>query len=568
MGVRFSRYLLTCIPLIIGNCLHAAPVLRLVSSTVGPIAVATNSSAGTRTIEAYNAGDGALAPALSSSVTWISPTVSAARNCTTTTQAKTCIPLQLALNTASLPAGLQSGTVTVSDPNAFDAPQTIVVTVRVGGFDKYVAPGSTTDLFFTTSSQVNPKATTQSGGNWLSVALDGTGSFRFEFPYRVRLNPDIGLAQGTYSGSVTTTGASSAVDNQTIPVTLRVTTQAIARPVPDSVSVRLAQGAPASAVPIAIANDGPGALTVQGATATGQGVSAVSASGAVTVTLDPGTLAPGVYTGSVAIATNAANGTINVPVNFEVVAKGAPLIYYQGVLDNATFTPGDTVSQGDIMVVKGEQFSFSPLTLGKAAPLDTTVGGATVLVNGTPAPMYYSSYGQLAFQMPVNTALGTAQIQVQREGQKSNTATVTVADRAPRLLRIGTTSYGAIQNAADFSIPMPTGAIPGVLTHPAKPGDTLLIYGIGMGPTSPAVATGDPAPGAPPFASLTVTPMVVFGSSIAGIPATPFFAGLAPGFAGLYQLNVTIPLDVTKGTVDVTVGFGTSASNTVQIEIQ
>ena len=62
--------------------------------------------------------------------------------------------------------------------------------------------------------------------------------------------------------------------------------------------------------------------------------------------------------------------------------------------------------------------------------------------------------------------------------------------------------------------------------------------------------------------------MVVFGASIAGIPATPSFAGLAPGFAGLYQINVTIPEEVPKGVVDITVAFGTSASNSVQIVVQ
>ncbi len=519
-------------------------------------------------MEAYNAGDGSLALSFSSSVPWISASAGAARNCTTTTEARTCIPVQLSLNTAGLPAGLQSGIVTITDPNALDAPQTIVVTVRVGPIDAYVAPGGTQDVLFTTGSQVNPAASTQSGGSWLSVALDGTGSFRFEFPYRVRLSAAAGMAPGTYSGIINTTGAASAADNQSIPVTMRVTTQPIAQLSPDSISVRLAQGAPPAVIGVGLTNAGAGTLTVQSATPTGQGISASVSSGNVAVTLDPGTLAPGVYNGSVAIATNAANGTITEPVRFEVVAKSAPVIYYQGVLDNATFTPGDTVAQGDIVVVKGEQFSFGALTLGKAAPLATQVGGATVLVNGKPAPMYYSSYGQLAFQMPVDTPVGMAQVQVQRDGQNSNTVTVNVADRAPRLLKIGTTQYGAIQNAADYSIPMPTGAIPGVLTHPAKVGDTLLIYAIGLGPTSPAVATGDPAPSTAPLATLTRTPMVVFGSSIAGVPATPFFAGLSPGFAGLYQINVTIPPDVPKGTIDVTVGFGTSASNVVQIVVE
>jgi uncharacterized protein (TIGR03437 family) len=182
--------------------------------------------------------------------------------------------------------------------------------------------------------------------------------------------------------------------------------------------------------------------------------------------------------------------------------------------------------------------------------------------------MYYSSYGQLAFQMPVDAPPGSNRIQVQREGLTSNTVTVNVVARAPRLLLIGTAGYGAIQNAADYSIPMPEGAIPGVLTHPAKPGDTLIIYAIGLGATSPPVASGAPAPAAEPFARLTTTPHVSFGSSISALAVEPAFAGLTPGFAGLYQLNVVIPEDVPKGVVPVTVNFPDAGSNVALIQVQ
>ena len=52
--------------------------------------------------------------------------------------------------------------------------------------------------------------------------------------------------------------------------------------------------------------------------------------------MDAGTLSPGTYSGSVTIASNAANGAVTVPVDFEVTTKGAPLIRYQGVVDNGT----------------------------------------------------------------------------------------------------------------------------------------------------------------------------------------------------------------------------------------
>ena len=434
MGLRFPRYLLVFSSFFSAGSLFGAPVLRLVSSTVGPVAVPLNASAGTRTIEAYNAGDGALSLTLSSSVTWISATAGAARNCATTTEARTCIPLQLSLNTAALPAGLRSGIVTVSDPNADDAPQTIVVTVRVGGIDTFVAPGTMQDLYFTTTSMVNAAVT----GSAARLVVAERRARRYgQLPFRVSLPGPVERCRWRWRAPtpdrLSPRGAVAAADNQTIPVTMRVTSQPIARAVPDTVNVRLAQGAPAAAVGIAVQNDGQGGLTVQGATATGQGIAAAAAAGSVTVTLDPGTLAPGVYSGSVTIATNAANPSITVPVSFEVVAKGAPLIYYQGVLDNATFTPGDTVSQGDIMVVKGEQFSFSPLTLGKAAPL--AYRGRRREGAGEWQPRRRCTTprtASLAFQMPVDTPVGTARVQVQRDGQTSNTVTVDVGRaRAP-----------------------------------------------------------------------------------------------------------------------------------------
>ena len=95
-------------------------------------------------MEAYNVSDGSLNLSLTSSVSWIGATVGAQRACTS--RAGVCTPLQFALNTAGLPAGSATGIVTVFDPNAVDAPQTITVTVQIGGavpnsLDVYVPPG-------------------------------------------------------------------------------------------------------------------------------------------------------------------------------------------------------------------------------------------------------------------------------------------------------------------------------------------------------------------------------------------------------------------------------------------
>jgi uncharacterized protein (TIGR03437 family) len=283
--------------------------------------------------------------------------------------------------------------------------------------------------------------------------------------------------------------------------------------------------------------------------------------------LEAGELAPGTYTGSVTIASTAVNGPVTVPVQLDVVAKGAPAIRYQGVVDNGTFGAGDAVSRGDVVVVLGDQLSFGPLTVGPAPPLATQVGGAKVLVNGVEAPMYYSSYGQLAFQMPYETPLGSADVQVVRDDVAGNKVSVDVVARAPRLLLIGVGNYGAIVNQ-DGTIPMPLGAFPGVPTRPARPGETLTIYAIGLGPTDPSPATGRAAPSSEPLARVVGAASINFGGGIGGMQVVPFYAGLTPTYAGLYQLNATIPTNVPKGIVNLSLAFSDAVSNSVQIVIE
>jgi uncharacterized protein (TIGR03437 family) len=267
--------------------------------------------------------------------------------------------------------------------------------------------------------------------------------------------------------------------------------------------------------------------------------------------IDPAGLAPGSNSGSVTFTSNAANGAVTVPVDLQIVAKGNPLIYFQGVLDNGTFVPGDTVAQGDVMVVKGEQLSFSPYTPGQL-PLATVLGGTSVLVNGKAAPLFYTSYGQIAFQMPVDAPVGTALVQVKRDdGSISNQVSVSVGGRAPRLL---------VTVNQDFSINAPD--------HPAHVGDVITIYCIGLGPTNPAVATGALAPSSEPLARVTPQPQVTFGAGLFPIDATPAFAGLTPGSAGLYQVNVIVPDGTPKGGTSLSVVFSDAASNALTLYVQ
>jgi uncharacterized protein (TIGR03437 family) len=492
------------------------------------------------------------------------------------------------LNTSALPAGIATGIVTVSDPNAVDAPQTITVTVQIGGgvpstLDVYVAPGATRDLGFSTNSQIGGTVKTNDGGTWLSLALDGTGSFRFSFPYRIHVAPPASVQPGAYPATIATSGSSFAADNKTIQVTMRVTAQPIAQPSTDHLRLRLAQGAPAYIADISLANLGQGTLRIQDAKSAGAAWIAATFysigglyADAARVTIDPKGLAPGTYSDAVTITSNAvayagAQGdktSLTVPVDLTIIPAGPPVVDFQGVLDNAIFNPGDTIARGDIVAVKGQQLSMLAGALGTAPPLSTQVADTQVLLNGVAIPIFYSSYGQINCQIPTDAPTGTALLQVKRtDGQAGNLVTVNIGPRAPRLLRFNLGDFGAIVNARDGSYPLPVGAIPGSNTHPASAGDTLIIYAIGLGDTNPFVATGAPAPSSP-LARVTGTATVNFGGSIGGALAVPDFVGLSPTSAGLYQVNVVIPQGVPKGNLYLTVDFGDSTSNPVQIAIQ
>lgn len=99
--------------------------------------------------------------------------------------------------------------------------------------------------------------------------------------------------------------------------------------------------------------------------------------------------------------------------------------------------------------------------------------------------------------------------------------------------------------------------------HPAKAGETLEMFGTGLGVTDPSIPAGRAAPANPP-AIAKVTPVV----SINNVEAQILFAGLAPGFVGVYQVNFVVPAGLKPGRNTLTVRnaqrFGSSGTITIQ----
>jgi uncharacterized protein (TIGR03437 family) len=102
-------------------------------------------------------------------------------------------------------------------------------------------------------------------------------------------------------------------------------------------------------------------------------------------------------------------------------------------------------------------------------------------------------------------------------------------------------------------------------SHAVKAGEVVVIYATGLGATNPAVATGQAAPAVPPLALVT-TPVKV---TIGGVEAAVEFAGLAPGFVGLHQVNARVPAGVSPGSaVPLVLTQNGVASNTVTIAVR
>ena len=565
MVLKFSNILrFGCAVVAMSPILSATPRLVLTPQTAFTVTIAQGANPATIAVDAGNKGDGSLNLRVASSVPWLTATLGAPHACAFSQ----CTPVQISAQTSSFAKGTYTGFVTVSDPNAIDAPQSISVTVQVGGavpdqLEFFLPPGGSTSKTFVTGGA--PSAFVAAGGNFLSIATSGVGSFSFNVPYTVTATAD-GMPTGDYQGSIALTGSSFVPDNKTIGVTLHITTQPIANVGPASLSFRIAQGAAPQTAGIGVSNSGQGTLTVSGvAAATSSGgnwLSAQTISGGATATADAGALSPGTYQGTVTISSNAANSSVVVPATLTVLAAGPPTAAAGGVVNNGTFAANEPVAQGDIVAVFGDQFTASAPQQASNLPLPTNLGGTQVFVNDQPAPVYYVSASQVNFQIPYEAAIGNGTVRVDN-GQRGNSVFVNIMARAPRLLLFGGGPYAILTT--------PGNALTGIPGSPVKAGDTVVIYMIGLGPTSPSVASGAASP-SNPLATVPGDTKVCFGGGgIFGAAqcTNALFAGLSPGFVGLYQVNVQVPQSVPSGlNVPMTVQLSDTASNTVQLAVQ
>lgn len=398
-------------------------------------------------------------------------------------------------------------------------------------------------------------------GSWLSVdSASGTAPSTIN----VSVAP-ASLAAGTYNGTIqiASTGASNS------PITVAVTLVVTAAPAilvvtPASLSFEYAAGSAAPAAQsLSITNGGGG--TFSWVASSGAYWATLSASsgavpGTVSVSLNAGNLAAGSYAANVTIA--AADGSVTpVTVPVTVTVEGTPpapaitavanAASYQTSFASATWVAifGTNLSQ--------ITYSWQAGNIVNGA-LPTSLEGVSVSINGVPAYISYISPTQINVLAPDDATLGSVPVLVTTAGQASNSFAAQKVQFAPAFLTFDGT-YVAAQHL-DSSLVGKPGLLAGAATTPAAPGETIIMYAVGFGPTNPQLPTGQVVTAAAPLANT-----VQF--SIGGVAVTPSFAGLSG--SGLYQFNVTVPASLASGDAAVLAIIGGVGTQTgVEVTVQ
>ena len=463
--------------------------------------------------------------------------------------------------TVNAATGIDSLTIMVQLPNVptiAASPASLQFTYTIGGA---VPAAQSIQITNSASGTLNWTATASSSASWLTVS-PGSGTAPSTLTISVS---STGLAAGSYSGSVQIAASGALNTPLTIGVTFTVTAAPPMLAVsPQALTFSYAVGgstpAPQS---VSISNSGSGALAWAVSVTDywlSVNPSSSSAPGTLSISINPANLAAGSYTSSVEITAAGATGSpASVTVTLTVSGtQAAPTVSAIG--SAASFQTG--AASATWLALIGSNLSASTYTWQASdfvnGALPTSLEGVSVTINGIPAYIDYISPTQINLLAPDDATTGPVQVQVTTAGQSSNAFTVTKAQFFPAFFTVASGAYIAALHS-DYSLVASANLLPGVSSRPAQPGETILIYATGFGPTNPATPTGQ----------LVLSPAVLANSvqvTIGGMNAPVAFAGLVG--PGEYQFNVTVPnLPSGDAAVSATIG-GVSTPTGVSVTIQ
>jgi uncharacterized protein (TIGR03437 family) len=212
------------------------------------------------------------------------------------------------------------------------------------------------------------------------------------------------------------------------------------------------------------------------------------------------------------------------------------------VVNGASFTAG--LAPGGIVTIFGTGLA-GETTQSSTVPLPSAISGTSVTVNGAPLPLFFASPTQINAQLRLDQQ-GPAILRVTTPGGFSEVP-VQIAEAAPGI-------FSPVQHANGTNV---------TASAPAQPGETLVVYATGLGVVdNTGLEAGQISP-ATPLARSTTGVMVQIG----GTTVVPDFAGLTPGFVGLYQVNVKLPADLAPTSYQLRLSAKGNTSNSLSVPV-
>jgi uncharacterized protein (TIGR03437 family) len=231
-----------------------------------------------------------------------------------------------------------------------------------------------------------------------------------------------------------------------------------------------------------------------------------------------------------------------------------PVVPANGIINGADYSRD--LSPGAMVAIFGTDLA-SGLHQATAFPLPAELAGVQVeIVDGARTlrgPLFFVSPGQINFQMPFGITAARVTVRVRTPGGASADVSVPLLPRSPRLLTKTMDGRGeALVVHQDYTLASKE--------SPAKAGEWVSLYLVGLGEVRPAIDAGQRAgDGATlgPLREVTESVEVLLD----GIPCSIYLtAMLAPGWAGLYQVNFKVPDGITSGLKTIQVRQGDRVS--------
>jgi uncharacterized protein (TIGR03437 family) len=238
-------------------------------------------------------------------------------------------------------------------------------------------------------------------------------------------------------------------------------------------------------------------------------------------------------------------------------AQTPPALTTEGVVSAATPVSYVPVGPGAMISVFGERLTEGLIESASSTPLPDRLGGTQVIMAGRALPLLYASPGQVNAIVPYDVARNTThQVLIRRALTYSRPVPVNVAPSQPALFLNGGRAIAvAVRGSQQFLV---------TPQSPARAGDVVVIYCAGLGAVAPGVEAGSASPASPPAATAEAVKV-----RLGGIDVPVLFAGLTPGFVGLYQINAQVPEGVPAGSeAALTIEVGGQQSPAAALAVQ